>query len=40
LLPEICVLSFDFSGSGLSEGTYVTLGWYEQDDLECIVNYL
>ena len=40
LLPEICVLSFDFSGSGLSDGEYVSLGWYERDDLETVVAYL
>lgn len=40
LLPEICVLSFDFAGSGHSEGDYVSLGWFEQDDLETVVDYL
>jgi hypothetical protein len=30
LLPSnITVFSLDFSGSGLSEGEYVTLGWNE-----------
>lgn len=40
LLPEICVFTFDFSGSGLSEGEYVSLGWFEKDDLDCVVTYL
>lgn len=30
LLPlDISVFTFDFTGSGLSEGNYVTLGYYE-----------
>jgi alpha/beta superfamily hydrolase len=31
---------FDFSGSGLSDGEYVSLGFYEMDDVEVVVNYL
>ena len=31
---------FDFSGSGMSEGPYCSLGWFEQDDLECAIDYL
>ncbi|EDK31323.1 abnormal long morphology protein, putative (macronuclear) [Tetrahymena thermophila SB210] len=31
---------FDFSGSGLSEGEYVSLGYYEQDDVQVVVNHL
>lgn len=37
---NICVLSFDFSGSGKSEGDYVSLGFYEKFDLQAIVQYL
>jgi len=41
LLPmSICVVSFDFSGSGLSEGEYVSLGFYEQHDITTVVEYL
>ena len=41
LLPFGCsVLSFDFSGSGLSEGDYVTLGSREHKDIECVVRYV
>eukprot|EP00252_Welwitschia_mirabilis_P016722 TRINITY_DN3704_c0_g1_i2.p1 TRINITY_DN3704_c0_g1~~TRINITY_DN3704_c0_g1_i2.p1 ORF type:complete len:444 (-),score=99.82 TRINITY_DN3704_c0_g1_i2:373-1704(-) len=41
LLPSnITVFSLDFSGSGLSEGDYVTLGWKEKDDLKAVVNFL
>jgi alpha/beta superfamily hydrolase len=28
---------FDFSGSGLSQGEYVTLGLNEKDDLETVI---
>ncbi|CAM8905681.1 unnamed protein product [Rhodiola kirilowii] len=41
LLPSnITVFTLDFSGSGLSEGDYVSLGWHEKDDLKVIVSYL
>ena len=41
LLPNnITIFAFDFSGCGHSEGEYISLGWHEQDDVECIVNFL
>ncbi|XP_026453985.1 uncharacterized protein LOC113355365 isoform X1 [Papaver somniferum] len=41
LLPSyITVFTLDFSGSGLSGGEHVTLGWNEKDDLQAVVNYL
>jgi len=40
LKMELSVVSFDFSGSGNSEGQYVSLGYYEQDDLETVVAHL
>ena len=41
LLPKnITVFAFDFSGCGKSEGDYISLGWHEQDDVECVVNFL
>ncbi|XP_058077840.1 uncharacterized protein LOC131226142 isoform X2 [Magnolia sinica] len=41
LLPSyITVFALDFSGSGLSEGEHVTLGWNEKDDLKAVVNHL
>lgn len=41
LLPEdITVFSLDFSGSGKSEGEYISLGWYERDDVSTVVQYL
>ncbi|XP_048493911.1 uncharacterized protein LOC104886965 isoform X2 [Beta vulgaris subsp. vulgaris] len=40
LLPlNITVFTLDFSGSGLSGGEHVTLGWNE-DDLKAVVDYL
>ncbi|XP_057521118.1 uncharacterized protein LOC130801314 isoform X1 [Amaranthus tricolor] len=41
LLPlNITVFTLDFSGSGLSGGEHVTLGWNEKDDLKAVVDYL
>jgi alpha-beta hydrolase superfamily lysophospholipase len=41
LLPhDISVLSLDFSGSGLSEGEYVSLGYFEHKDISSVVEYL
>ncbi|KAK2979433.1 hypothetical protein RJ640_016394, partial [Escallonia rubra] len=41
LLPSnITVFTLDFSGSGISGGEHVTLGWNEKDDLRTVVNYL
>jgi len=36
----IAVVAFDFSGSGLSEGDYVTLGAWERLDIQAVVEYL
>ena len=36
----ITVFAFDFSGCGRSEGEYISLGWHEQDDVACIVDFL
>ncbi|KAG9448840.1 hypothetical protein H6P81_008805 [Aristolochia fimbriata] len=41
LLPyNITLFALDFSGSGLSGGDYVSLGWHEKDDLKVVVSYL
>lgn len=32
--------AFDFAGSGLSEGEYVSLGYFERDDLQIVIEYL
>lgn len=37
---QISVFVFDFSGSGLSEGDYVSLGYYESRDIKTVVDYL
>ena len=34
------LLTFDFTGSGLSDGEYVSLGVYEKDDLETVIHHL
>ena len=41
LLPlNITVFAFDFSGCGKSQGEYISLGWYEREDVECVIDYL
>ncbi|KAL2341449.1 hypothetical protein Fmac_009389 [Flemingia macrophylla] len=41
LLPSnITVFTLDFSGSGLSDGDHVSLGWHEKDDLKTVVSHL
>lgn len=41
LLPfNITVFCLDFAGSGLSDGEYLSLGYYERDDLAVAVNHL
>lgn len=37
---DISLCSFDFSGCGLSEGDYISLGWHEKDDVELVVQHL
>ncbi|TMW55681.1 hypothetical protein Poli38472_010563 [Pythium oligandrum] len=36
----LSVFAFDFSGSGLSDGIYVTMGWNESKDLHFVLQYL
>jgi alpha/beta superfamily hydrolase len=36
----VSVLSFDFVGSGKSDGDYVSLGYFEREDLSCVVKHL
>jgi alpha/beta superfamily hydrolase len=33
---SLALCTFDFSGCGNAEGEYVTLGYYEQEDLRLI----
>ncbi|XP_008794704.1 uncharacterized protein LOC103710654 isoform X1 [Phoenix dactylifera] len=41
LLPSnITVFTLDFSGSGLSGGDHVSLGWHEKDDLRVVISFL
>lgn len=40
LQSGITVLSYDASGCGMSEGEFISLGWYERDDIDTIVKYL
>eukprot|EP00930_Biecheleria_cincta_P004372 TRINITY_DN105287_c0_g1_i1.p1 TRINITY_DN105287_c0_g1~~TRINITY_DN105287_c0_g1_i1.p1 ORF type:complete len:482 (+),score=79.19 TRINITY_DN105287_c0_g1_i1:35-1447(+) len=37
---NVTLFCLDFSGSGLSDGDYVTLGYQEQDDLSTVIDYL
>jgi pimeloyl-ACP methyl ester carboxylesterase len=36
----LAVFAFDFAGSGKSDGEYVSLGYFEREDLSCIVAHL
>jgi pimeloyl-ACP methyl ester carboxylesterase len=40
LSNQVNLFCFDFSGCGKSGGVYTSLGWFEQDDLECVIQYL
>ncbi|GAM26335.1 hypothetical protein SAMD00019534_095100, partial [Acytostelium subglobosum LB1] len=41
LLPiNITVMALDFTGSGLSDGEYVSLGYYEKEDISTVVKHL
>lgn len=40
LTSGINICSFDFSGCGISEGEWVTLGWKEHKDLHAVITHL
>ena len=40
LSSGISLFSLDFSGSGKSDGKYISLGWFERDDVQTVVNHL
>ena len=41
MIPQgMAVCAFDFAGSGISQGKYVTLGCYEQFDVSTVVSHL
>lgn len=37
---RIDLVLFDFAGCGLSEGQYVSLGWFEPEDLKLIIDHI
>jgi alpha/beta superfamily hydrolase len=38
LLPlNITVFAFDFTGSGNSDGKYISLGYHEREDLKIVI---
>lgn len=37
---RIMLFCFDFAGSGISEGEYISLGWFERDDLATCIEHL
>ena len=37
LVQGFIVVSFDFSGTGNSEGDYISLGYYEYQDIEAVI---
>ena len=36
----INMVMFDFAGCGLSEGEYISLGWYEKEDVRLIIDFV
>jgi hypothetical protein len=41
LLPMgITLFSFDFAACGRSEGEYISLGWFEREDVNCVIEFL
>ena len=40
LTSNITLFCFDFPACGMSEGEYISLGWFERDDVACIINHL
>jgi len=40
LARNITVFTLDFAGCGLSEGEYISLGFYERGDVDCVFQYL
>ena len=33
------MITFDFCGCGISEGKYISLGYYESEDTEEVIDY-
>ena len=40
LSQGISLFCFDFAGTGLSQGKYISLGFFEKDDVSTVVNHL
>ena len=40
LVNNINLCVFDFAGSGQSEGEYISLGYYEQKDVKCVIDFI
>lgn len=40
LCHDITLFTFDFAGCGNSEGEYISLGYYEKDDVDVVFKYL
>lgn len=37
---NLMVVTFDFAGCGMSEGEYISLGFFEKDDVHVVVEHL
>ena len=37
---QFAYVVFDFAGSGISEGKYVSLGYYEVEDIKSVLKHL
>lgn len=41
LLPmNVTLFAFDFAGCGKSEGEFISLGWFEKEDVKCVIEFL
>ena len=40
LQMNVCLFCLDLSGSGQSDGQYISLGWFEREDVRLVVEYL
>jgi len=40
LKNDINLFIFDFAGSGISEGEYISLGYHEKDDIKTVIDFL
>jgi len=40
LSSGLTLFALDFAGSGMSEGEYISLGWFEREDVQVVVEHL